>query len=84
LKVKVPASYFFHCGGKLRLLLIGLFSRLEETHVSLQRKPSMLEAAAASTLFSSVTCVSFGKECFLRLWFFKVEIGCLFDIGPFI
>jgi hypothetical protein len=30
---------------------IGLFSSVEETHVSLERKPSGLEAGASSPLF---------------------------------
>jgi hypothetical protein len=30
---------------------VDIFSRVEETHVCLQRKSSMLEAAASSTLF---------------------------------
>jgi hypothetical protein len=41
------------------LVKICLYSWYEETHLSLQRKASMLEAAASSTLFPSENWVSF-------------------------
>jgi hypothetical protein len=39
--------------------LLGLFSSVEETQVSVQRKTTMLEAAESSTLFP---CENQGKE----------------------
>jgi hypothetical protein len=48
----------------LYLLLIGFFTWAEETHVSLQRKLSMVEAAASGILFqcvfqSNTACISY-------------------------
>jgi hypothetical protein len=50
LKGILPGNKNFQDGEKLILLPIGLFSCVEETHVSLQRKPPMLEATASSIL----------------------------------
>jgi hypothetical protein len=47
----LPATLVFQGGDRLCLLQIGLFSRVEVTHVSPQRKACMLETAAFSTLF---------------------------------
>jgi hypothetical protein len=41
------------------LLQISLFSLVEETYVSLKRKPSMSEGGESSTLFPFEICVSF-------------------------
>jgi hypothetical protein len=46
----LPANHSFQGGERLILFQIGLFSNVEESHVSLQRKPTMLEAAASGTL----------------------------------
>jgi hypothetical protein len=46
-----PAKDSFQGGIRLMLLQIGLFTRVEETYVSLKRKPSVLEADASRTLF---------------------------------
>jgi hypothetical protein len=62
---------------RLILFQIGQPSYVEETHVFLERKPSMVEAGATSTLFSRENCVSFVKEYFLPLWWFKVEMRCV-------
>jgi hypothetical protein len=40
----------FQGGDRLCFLQIGLFSRVEEAHVSLERKPSVLEAEASGTV----------------------------------
>jgi predicted hydrocarbon binding protein len=49
-------------GDRLCWLQTGIFRGIEETHVSLQRKPSVVEAAACSTLTPCENCVSFGKN----------------------
>jgi hypothetical protein len=41
----------FQVGDRLSLLQIGLFSGVEETHVSLQKKPSLFESAVSITMF---------------------------------
>jgi hypothetical protein len=51
LKVILAAMYSFHGGISLSLLQKGLLSCVEETHESLERKSSMLDAAAYSTMF---------------------------------
>jgi hypothetical protein len=47
---------------RFSLFQIDLFSWIEETEVSLQRKPSMVEAAASSTLFPCYNWVSFSNK----------------------
>jgi hypothetical protein len=47
----LPANHNFQGGERLILVKIGVFSKVEETQVSLQRKQSVLEAGASSTLF---------------------------------
>jgi hypothetical protein len=49
----LPANHSFQGGQRFILLLIGLFSCAEETHVSVQRQPSVLEELACRTLFPS-------------------------------
>jgi hypothetical protein len=51
LKGILPANHSFQGGERLISLQIGLFSKFEEIHVSLERKPSVFEAGAYSTLF---------------------------------
>jgi hypothetical protein len=41
----------FHCEERLILFHLGLFTKFEETQVSLERKPSVLEAGASSNSF---------------------------------
>jgi hypothetical protein len=48
----LPANQSFQFGDRLIFFLIYLFSSVEETHVSLQRKTCVLEAAACSSLFT--------------------------------
>jgi hypothetical protein len=50
----LPANQSFQGGVRLIFFQIGLFSLIEETHVSLQRNPSMLEEGASNTLFHCV------------------------------
>jgi hypothetical protein len=45
------ANHSFQGGERLIFFQIGLFSKVEETHVSLERKPTVLEARASTTLF---------------------------------
>jgi hypothetical protein len=47
---------------------------VEKAHVSLQRKPFVLVAEASSTLFPCENWDSFGKEYFLKLTGFMVDI----------
>jgi hypothetical protein len=51
LKGKLPANHSFKGEGRLVLFQIGPLSRVEETYVSLKRKPSLLETGAPGTLF---------------------------------
>jgi hypothetical protein len=59
------------------LTLHGIFSWVEDTYVSLQRNPSMLEAATSSTVCPCENSFSFWKECTLQISIFKVEFGHL-------
>jgi hypothetical protein len=68
----------FQDGVMPSLLQKGLLSWVEKTHVSLQWKPSMIEAAASSTLFPCERCGSFWKEYFLLILHFKVEKGSVY------
>jgi len=52
----------------------GIFSRIEETPISLERKPYVLEEGACSTLFPCENWVSFWKEYFRQIIVFKVAI----------
>jgi hypothetical protein len=74
-KGRLPATWVFQCGDRLSFFHIGLFSWVDETHVSPERNPFMLEAVASSTLFPCEIWVSFWKEYFLQLRCFKVMIG---------
>jgi hypothetical protein len=47
------ANHSFRGGDRLFLLQIDLSSKIEGAHVSLERKPSVLEAGASCTLLSS-------------------------------
>jgi hypothetical protein len=50
LKGVLHANHGFQGGERLILFQIVLFRCIEETHISLQRKPSRFEAAAFSAL----------------------------------
>jgi hypothetical protein len=52
-------------------------SRVEGTHVSLERKPCMLEIAASSALFPCENGDGFRMRYFLVSGIFKEEIGSL-------
>ena len=49
----------------------GIFDQIEETCVSLKRKPCVLQPGASTTLFSCENCVSFLKKIFLQFTIFK-------------
>jgi hypothetical protein len=55
----LTAKHSFQGGESLFLLQIDLFSYVEGTHVSLERKPSVLEAGASSTFFFHLRFVLF-------------------------
>jgi hypothetical protein len=55
-KGKLPATVF-QGGDRLAVCQICLYNSVEETHVSLQRKPCMLEAAASRTLFPLIALI---------------------------
>jgi hypothetical protein len=75
LKGILPANHSFQGGDRLCLLPLGLFSSVEETHVSLQRKPTVLEAAASSTFFPCENRLRISMKYFLQLTCFKGEVG---------
>jgi predicted membrane-bound dolichyl-phosphate-mannose-protein mannosyltransferase len=74
-KGMLPAYQGFQAVELLILFQIGIFSWIEETHVSLEWKPSMLDSRASSTLLPYENSVSFLNEYILQLRFFKVEGG---------
>jgi hypothetical protein len=49
----LPESLSFQGGERLILLQISLLSQAEETQVSLQKQPSVLEAGGSRALFAS-------------------------------
>jgi hypothetical protein len=50
LKGILSANHCFPGGERLILFQIGLFSSVEETRVSLQRQPSLVDAGGSRTL----------------------------------
>jgi hypothetical protein len=62
LKGILLANQSFQGGEKLILFQIGISSYVEVTHVSLERKPSVLEAGASSTLFAHVIDLGFERN----------------------
>jgi hypothetical protein len=54
-----PATYVFQGRDSLIWFKVGLFSWFEERHVSLKRKPCVLETGESSTFFPSENYVSF-------------------------
>jgi hypothetical protein len=62
LKGTLPSNKNFPGGERLILFLVGLFSLVEETHVSLEKNPFILDSGASGTLFSCENFVSFGKS----------------------
>jgi hypothetical protein len=52
LKAIFPANLTFQGGDRIIFLQIGIFSKVEETHVSLGRIQSILVSGAWNTLFS--------------------------------
>jgi hypothetical protein len=75
-----PSS--FQDGEKLILFQRGLFSRDEETHVSLERKPSTLVHAASSPLCLCENWSSIWKKILPAKWSFQSgERLIFFQIG---
>jgi hypothetical protein len=62
LKGILPPTYVFQRGDRPSLFQIGLFSRVEGSYVSLQRKPSLLEAAEYSTLLPGENFLVYGRN----------------------
>jgi hypothetical protein len=69
-----PSNHSFQGWERLIFFQIGLFSWLEETHVTLQRQPFVLEAGGCRTLFPCENWVTFWKQYFQEITEFKVEI----------
>jgi hypothetical protein len=75
LKGILPENHNFQGGERLILFLIGPLIWGDETHVSLQRQPPVLEALATRTLFPYENQLRFLMKYFLQLRCFKVEVG---------
>jgi hypothetical protein len=75
LKGILPATKVIQEADRLFLLQVDLFSWVEEIHVSLEIKPSMLEAEATSTLIPYENWFKLGKEYCLQITIFRVEKG---------
>jgi hypothetical protein len=74
----------FQIVQRLYLFQIDPINWVEEIHVSLQRKPSVLEAGASTSFFPCENLVSFWKQYFLQILTFTVEKGSFFfQIGLF-
>jgi hypothetical protein len=69
----LPACQGFQVGDMHIYFKIHLFSWVEETHVALEGKASLLEAGTCNTLFPCENWVSFWKEYCLPISVFKVE-----------
>jgi hypothetical protein len=65
----LPENHSFQGGERLILFQNGLFSRVEEMHISLQRKPSTLEAAASSHCFPLRVELVFERNTFCNVGF---------------
>jgi hypothetical protein len=88
MRIEVVFKEIFHAnqnfkGGESCLFQIGLFGWVEETLVSLQRKPFMLDASASTTFFPCENWVCFQKEYSLWIIVFKVRKGCFSSNKPF-
>jgi hypothetical protein len=62
LKEIFPGNYSFQGGKRLNFVQILLYTYVDKPHVSLEREPFAIEAAASSTLFPCENSVSFSKE----------------------
>jgi hypothetical protein len=69
----LPANYSFQGGDRLCLLQTVLLCKVEEIHVSLKRKPSVLESGASSTLIPCEKGGGFWKKYFMQIKLLKVE-----------
>jgi hypothetical protein len=74
----LPETWVFKGGEMPCILQIGYSAELKK-HMSLQRKPSMLDSAAFSTLIPCESWGGFGKEYFLKLTYFNREKFSVFS-----
>jgi hypothetical protein len=78
----LPANSSFQGGDRLCLLQIDLFSKVEVIHVSLKRKPSVLESDASRALIPCEEGVNFRKKCFMQITDFMGDYGsCFFKLA---
>jgi hypothetical protein len=71
LKRILPDTWLFQVENKLSLFQISLYSRVQETHKSLERNPSVLEAVAASIFFPhwiELFSVEYFKQLLISKW----------------
>jgi hypothetical protein len=61
------ATFISQEGDSFSLFQIGHFCYVEETHVSLERKPSVLEEGATSTLFPCEFLLVFERNISYKL-----------------
>jgi hypothetical protein len=66
LKGILSSNYSFPHGDRLIVFQIGLSNYTEETHVSLETEPFMIEATASSTLFYYENCLVFERNAFCK------------------
>jgi hypothetical protein len=59
------------------------FAEVKKTHVSLKRKPSILETGASSTFFSCANRVNFWKNYFMQITIFMVEKCSFCSVAPY-
>lgn len=59
------------------------FAEVKKNHVSLKRKPSILEAVASSTFFSCETRVNFWKNYFMQITIIMVEKCSFCSVAPY-
>jgi hypothetical protein len=71
----LPETYVVYPGPRRYLLSKVQFSWLEQRHVSVQRKASMLEPHVSSTLCACESWVRVWREYFREITIFKVEKG---------
>jgi hypothetical protein len=82
LKGILPANQSLYFGDRLGLLQRGLFFCVKETHVSLQRNPSLLETAAGSTMFPGGVGVEFERNTFCKSIFSRLRKAHFFPNRP--
>jgi hypothetical protein len=78
LKGILPAYHGFQGAEKLILFQIRSFRLVENTHVSLKRKPSLLVAGPSRTFILFEKGDGFRQENFLLIIVFNVEEGSFY------